>query len=283
MAAEARQGRLTARPSHGPRSHFTAGLEQLRVDGGTGGLLYVPAGVRPERPAPLVLLLHGAGATAQHGLNLLIGQANDAGPVLLALNSQGETWDLLLGGYGPDVARMDQALAETLQRLPVDPACLAIGGFSDGASYAVSLGLTNGDLFSHVLAFSPGFAARRGGAVARGCSSPTARTTACCRSTPAAAGSCPSRARRATTCAIGSSTAVTPCRPPSRGTQWAGCGRRQPNGTVPIQALRESTVAGSWRRPPRREWHGRPPARQLARRRRTRLSANSPTATRMAA
>ena len=60
---------------------------------------------------------------------------------------------------------MDQALAETLQRLPVDPACLAIGGFSDGASYAVSLGLTNGDLFSHVLAFSPGFAAparRRG-------------------------------------------------------------------------------------------------------------------------
>jgi phospholipase/carboxylesterase len=121
--------------------------------------------VPPERPAPLVLLLHGAGATAQHGLNLLINQADDAGPVLLAPNSQGRTWDLLLGGYGPDVARVDQALAETLQRLPVDPTRLAIGGFSDGASYAVSLGLTNGDLFSHVLAFSPGFAAparRRG-------------------------------------------------------------------------------------------------------------------------
>ena len=159
MAAEARQGRLTARPPHRPRPDFTAGLKQLEVDGGTGGLLYVPAGVRPERPAPLVLLLHGAGATAQHGLNLLIGQADDAGPVLLALNSQGETWDLLLGSYGPDVARVDQALAEILQRLPLDPARLAIGGFSDGASYAVSLGLTNGDLFSHVLAFSPGFAA----------------------------------------------------------------------------------------------------------------------------
>jgi phospholipase/carboxylesterase len=38
-------------------------------------------------------------------------------------------------------------------------------GFSDGASYALSLGLTNGDLFRHVIAFSPGFmapAARRG-------------------------------------------------------------------------------------------------------------------------
>lgn len=41
----------------------------------------------------------------------------------------------------------------------MDPARLAITGFSDGASYALSLGLTNGDLFSRVLAFSPGFAA----------------------------------------------------------------------------------------------------------------------------
>ena len=37
------------------------------------------------------------------------------------------------------------------------PARVAIGGFSDGASYALSLGLANGDLFTHVIAFSPGF------------------------------------------------------------------------------------------------------------------------------
>lgn len=30
-------------------------------------------------------------------------------------------------------------------------------GFSDGASYALSLGLPNGNLFSHIVAFSPGF------------------------------------------------------------------------------------------------------------------------------
>jgi phospholipase/carboxylesterase len=138
---------------------FTAGLERLQADGGAPGLLYVPAGVRPERPAPLVLVLHGAGATAQHGLELLLGQVDDAGLVLLAPSSQGRTWDLVLGGYGPDVAWIDRALAEVFQRLPVDPSRLAVGGFSDGASYAISLGLTNGDLFSHVLAFSPGFAA----------------------------------------------------------------------------------------------------------------------------
>jgi phospholipase/carboxylesterase len=34
---------------------------------------------------------------------------------------------------------------------------MAVGGFSDGASYALSLGLVNGSLFRHVIAFSPGF------------------------------------------------------------------------------------------------------------------------------
>ena len=38
-----------------------------------------------------------------------------------------------------------------------DPARVTVGGFSDGASYALSLGLANGDLFPRVLAFSPGF------------------------------------------------------------------------------------------------------------------------------
>jgi phospholipase/carboxylesterase len=37
------------------------------------------------------------------------------------------------------------------------PARLRIGGFSDGASYSLSVGLTNGDLFPRILALSPGF------------------------------------------------------------------------------------------------------------------------------
>ena len=41
----------------------------------------------------------------------------------------------------------------------MDPARLAVAGFSDGASYALSLAMMNGGLFSHALAFSPGFAA----------------------------------------------------------------------------------------------------------------------------
>jgi phospholipase/carboxylesterase len=67
---------------------------------------------------------------------------------------------------------------------------VALEGFSDGASYALSLGIGNGDLFTHLIAFSPGFAAPSPRSGARGCSSPTGSTTRSCRSTAAAAGSC---------------------------------------------------------------------------------------------
>jgi predicted esterase len=39
----------------------------------------------------------------------------------------------------------------------VDPRKIAACGFSDGASYAIGLGISNGDLFRAVIAFSPGF------------------------------------------------------------------------------------------------------------------------------
>jgi phospholipase/carboxylesterase len=40
--------------------------------------------------------------------------------------------------------------------LAIDANRVVIGGFSDGASYAISLALLNGDLFKGVMAFSPG-------------------------------------------------------------------------------------------------------------------------------
>jgi predicted esterase len=54
---------------------------------------------------------------------------------------------------------IDNALSETFLRCAIDPQRIGIAGFSDGASYALSLGLTNGDLFRQIVAFSPGFLA----------------------------------------------------------------------------------------------------------------------------
>lgn len=58
------------------------------------------------------------------------------------------------GDYGPDVEIMDRALAEVFGNCTVDSTHVAVEGFSDGASFALSVGLTNGDLFTHVIAFS---------------------------------------------------------------------------------------------------------------------------------
>jgi phospholipase/carboxylesterase len=104
-------------------------------------------------------MLHGAGGVAQHGISRVEALADRAGLVVLAPPSRRQTWDVILGAFGPDVAFVDEALAATFERCTVDPQRLAVGGFSDGASYALSLGITNGDLFTHVIAFSPGFMA----------------------------------------------------------------------------------------------------------------------------
>ncbi|MGY1731126.1 alpha/beta hydrolase [Geodermatophilus sp. SYSU D01045] len=77
--------------------------------------------------------------------------------MLLAPASRGSTWDAVQRGHGPDVAGIDRALTAVLARVPVDPARVAVAGFSDGASYALGLGLANGGLFRRVVAFSPGF------------------------------------------------------------------------------------------------------------------------------
>jgi predicted esterase len=135
------------------------GLHSLGLERGRDGLVYVPASYAASRPAPLALMLHGAGGSAQQGAGLLEALADAAGLIVVAPDSRRQTWDAILGAYGPDVSFIDRALAQTFERYAVDRTRLAVGGFSDGASYALSLGLTNGELFTHVVAFSPGFMA----------------------------------------------------------------------------------------------------------------------------
>jgi predicted esterase len=151
--------RLLARPHPPGRSAPAPGLHTLALGGQRDSYLFVPSASAEPRPAPLVLLLHGAGGHAHDGLGMLLHLADRKGLLLVAPASGGPTWDLIAGrSYGPDLALLDGALDHVFGRCAVDPSRLAIGGFSDGASYALSVGLNNGDLFTHVLAFSPGFA-----------------------------------------------------------------------------------------------------------------------------
>jgi phospholipase/carboxylesterase len=104
-------------------------------------------------------MLHGAAAGAHDVIGLLARPAEEAGLAVLASDARGSTCDAIRDGFSPDVRFIDEALGHVLARLAVEPARVALAGFSDGASYALSLGIANGDLFTHVVAFSPGFAA----------------------------------------------------------------------------------------------------------------------------
>ena len=161
--------RLTARPPSpeieppppGPEvgEQWAPGLHSLDVGSPRQALLFIPSSYRAEQPAPLVVMLHGAGGDPQGGLDPLLRLSDDNGLILLAPGSAGPTWDVVMGGYGPDVRAIDRALQQVFARSRVDRSRVAVEGFSDGASYALSLGLANGDLFTHVIAFSPGFVA----------------------------------------------------------------------------------------------------------------------------
>jgi phospholipase/carboxylesterase len=156
----ARRGFLTARPVAGERrSVADPGVQKLGLEERRDGVLFVPRSYDPARPAPLLITLHGAGGVAAHMLGPVEAEAERLGLLVLAPDSRGRTWDVIVGRYGPDVVFIDRALARVLGDFAVDGERVAVSGFSDGASYALSLGIINGGLFSDILAFSPGFAA----------------------------------------------------------------------------------------------------------------------------
>lgn len=141
------------------KSEVVTGLKPLRVGSKKDGLIYIPKNYTEKKPAALAVMLHGAGGTAEHGLSLLRKYAEDKNIILIAPASRNYTWDIIArDSFDADVIFIDQALALAFDHYEIDSTRIAIGGFSDGASYALSMGLTNGDLFTHVIAFSPGFA-----------------------------------------------------------------------------------------------------------------------------
>jgi phospholipase/carboxylesterase len=154
--ARAADGRLHSRPTSAPAGQpLPAGTSALRLPG-VEVLAAVPDGAA-DGPRPLLVFLHGAGGSAGHALATVAEPATARGVVVLAPTSVATTWDLIAGGLGRDVAVLDAALAEVFGRCAVDR--VAIGGFSDGGSYALSLGVANGDLAGALLGFSPGFLA----------------------------------------------------------------------------------------------------------------------------
>ena len=150
-------GRLTARPLRAVHEPLGAGEHVMSEVGGRRTVLVVPSSAKADRPAPLIVMLHGATEDSGESLGAMRDVAERDGVYLLTPSSAGVTWDAIRGRFGDDLEDIDRQLARIFEHCAIDPARLAVAGFSDGASYAVSLGIINGDLFTHVIAYSAGF------------------------------------------------------------------------------------------------------------------------------
>ncbi|MDB6086637.1 MAG: putative conserved lipoprotein lpqp [Gammaproteobacteria bacterium] len=150
-------GRLSFTHAEPTERPFPPGRNHLGIAGERDAVLFVPTGLDERGPVPLFVMFHGAGGFPEKVLPFFEEHAEQAKFLILAPHSMYPTWDIVIGGSGPDLARLHEALVAVASRYRIDRDHLAFAGYSDGASYALSIGITNGDIASHVIAFSGGF------------------------------------------------------------------------------------------------------------------------------
>jgi predicted esterase len=136
---------------------------------------YIPASAS-DHP-PLLVLLHGAGRDRLNMIQRFEADADKRGIILLAPTSKGATWDAIAVAMTPmtfdsplqlkqghrftrsrDSDRVEAAIANLAKIVPVDRAHTVLAGFSDGATFALAMGMERSHQFAAVVAWSPGIA-----------------------------------------------------------------------------------------------------------------------------
>jgi predicted esterase len=141
--------------------------------------LFTPDEIEPGRRYPLLAVLHGAGRREELLMKAYRDEAERRQALFLIPRSYGGTWDLIehaaqagvAGGEPsgrPDLDFLEYAYDLIFRRYPVDAERLGLVGYSDGASYALSVGLSNPELFRAVMGWAAGFVAIENEAAAPG-------------------------------------------------------------------------------------------------------------------
>ncbi len=128
-------------------------------NGETHAFLLTPPHIDPARRYPLITVLHGAGRQDEMLCKAYRGEAAARDALFLVPRSTAMTWDLIAGTDRNDLDFLEQVHAGIYQRLPVDPERQALIGYSDGASYALAIGLSNPRRFAAVMGWAAGFVA----------------------------------------------------------------------------------------------------------------------------
>jgi phospholipase/carboxylesterase len=134
--------------------------------------LYTPDEIDPTHRYPLLTVLHGAGRQDEALMRAYRFEAQQRQAFVLVARSYHFTWDLIafasqsgIGADGepapmrPDLDFLEYAYDLIYRRYPIDPGRQGLIGYSDGASYALSVALSNPQHFCAVAAWAAGFLA----------------------------------------------------------------------------------------------------------------------------
>lgn len=154
-ASVAATARLKARPGTPSLPPLAPGYHVLGLDRARDAYLSVPGSYKPGDVVPLIVMFHGNTQPANEVLGEWKRAAARHKCLVLAPYARAATWNVDAGPGGADAQFVDRALQAVFDRFSVDPRHIAAAGFSDGGTYALSLGLVNGDVFSDILAFAP--------------------------------------------------------------------------------------------------------------------------------
>jgi phospholipase/carboxylesterase len=114
-----------------------------------GFSLYVPEAWDGRASMPLVVALHGGSGHGRDFLWSWLREARGRGALVLSPTAQGRTWSIM-GGGDIDAESLKRAIESIAVRYPVDRSRVLLTGMSDGATYALLLGLRDGPPFTHL-------------------------------------------------------------------------------------------------------------------------------------
>ena len=130
----------------------------VRVEAGrSSAVLLVPDEWAPDERLPLVTVFHGAGRQDELLVRACRDEPARRRALFLVPRSVDPTWDLITGRGQEDLEFLEYAWDLIYRRYPVDHARQVLMGYSDGASYALSMALSNPGYFDAALCWAAGF------------------------------------------------------------------------------------------------------------------------------
>lgn len=132
------------------------GLVQIE-QGASRGVLLTPDEMDPARNYPLITVLHGAGRQDEMLVKACRSEPARRQALFFVPRSVAPTWDLIAGEGRADLDFLEYAYDLIYRRYRIDAFSQSLIGYSDGASYALSVGLSNAGFFDAVMVWAAGF------------------------------------------------------------------------------------------------------------------------------